>query len=173
MNMPTPLRLLTLTGYISQSTELIWYIFSPHELRYSTLWVSTKSDKGKGSFSASAPGVFIRQIMVCPTPFIQLNYWLHTRLESTNSPAWKGGYLWNISLYSKHVGVTSDNIDRIISRIMAKRDSLPWLPCAYCEKASFLATRPTQYCYICTHWRNARYLQDMCDNEDPTLILQS
>ena len=55
--------LFTLTGHISETTKPIWIIFVPFkvELYRSTKRVSSKSDKDKGSFPASAPGAFIQR----------------------------------------------------------------------------------------------------------------
>ena len=59
-------RPLNLTGHISETTEMILIIFLPPKVTVflgpeSRLQVSSKSDKGKGSCSASVPGAFIRQ----------------------------------------------------------------------------------------------------------------
>ncbi len=51
-------RLLTLPGHISQTTEPSTKCTGIHEF---PLWFSLRSNKVRGSFSASAPGLFIRQ----------------------------------------------------------------------------------------------------------------
>ena len=56
-------RHLTLTGYISKTTELIWIIFSAlwsRGILGHTLQISLRSDKDEVSFPASVPSEFIR-----------------------------------------------------------------------------------------------------------------
>ena len=56
-------RLLTLSGYILETTKPIPIIYSALNIRVPlrSQSVTLMSDKGKGSFCASAPGAFIRR----------------------------------------------------------------------------------------------------------------